>query len=346
MSEKKALIILIFVFLLSILSFPEQNPDQNLIRGLGRPVGINIDNDQLYIIENARIHIYSLRNIKHRISFGKQGQGPGEFHTLPHVPVTLDCSTDELIIGSIRKISYYSKNGVLKREVKGENLAYKLVFLDRKNDQDRFLGWSRATHSRFNYNTIVVFDHELKKVKQIYEAKDPYQGPGKGYEILTRVFDFASQGGKVIIPGRDNRSLDILDQELKLDFSLIPDTRPIKVPEQFKQELLHYLKTSAETKNAYPMIKPVRFPEYFPAVQSFFTDGGKIYIMTWDKTAAGNIFFTYRIDGEFISETALPVRHETATQPYPMAIKNGKLYQIVENTDAEEWELTICNIKK
>ncbi len=337
---KKIIYILLFLLIVPILTGKERH----IISGLGRPVSLNVDNKHLYIIENCRIHIYSISDLSHIRSFGKQGQGPGEFHTLPHVPVTLDCSTNELIIGSIRKISYYSKEGDLKREVKAENLAYKLVFLDKQNGRPRFLGWSRVTHDRFNYNTIVVFDHELKKVKQIYEAKDPYQGPGKGYEILTKVFDFLSHRGKIIIPGKDNRSLDILDHELNFDFTLIPDIRPVRVPESFKFELLHYLKTSAETKNAYPLIKPVRFPDHFPAVQSFYANSGKIYIMTWDKSKTGNLFLTYTMDGKLISEIFLPVRHETATQPYPMTIKNGKLYQLVENTEAEEWELITISV--
>ena len=335
-----------FIFIILLCTLPGYiSPVENvLITGLGRPVSLNIDNDHLYIIENSIIHIYSLSDMDHIKSFGKQGQGPGEFQTLPHVPVTLDCSTNELIAGSIRKISYFSKRGEFKREVKGKNLAYKLVYLDNRIGRDRFLGWSRTTHEKFNYNTIVVFDHELNKVKQIYEAKDPYQGAGKGYAILTKVFDFISHRDKIIIPGNDNRSLDILDHDLKLQFSLIPEAKPLAVPESFKKQLLHYLKTSAETKSAWPLIKPVRFPEYFPAVSSFFADSGLIYIMTWDKTEKENVFFLYSMDGEFKSEKTIPVKYETDTQPYPMIIKNGKLYQLVENTEAEEWELLIHKI--
>jgi len=343
---KNTVFIIFFLLIVQILIGKESlQPQRNIISGLGRPVSLNVDKEHLYIIENCRIHIYSVADLVHIRSFGKQGQGPGEFQTLPHVPVTLDCSTDELIIGSIRKISYFTKSGEFKREVKGKNLAYKLVFLDKQDGHDRFLGWSRLSRDKFNYNTIVVFDHELNKIKQIYEAKDPYQGPGKGYDLLTKVFDFVSHNGRIIIPGKDNRSLDVLDRELKLQFSLIPEAEPVVVPESFRRSLIHYLKTSAETKNAYPLIKPVRFPEYFPAVSSFFADMGILYIMTWGKTDIGNIFYLYRPDGEFISERTFPVKYETETQPYPMTLKNGRLYQLVENTKAEEWELMIHRIQ-
>ena len=339
--RNKSLKILLTALLLTCFHAESLNGTRTIISGLGRPVGLNADKEQLYIIENCRIHIYALKDLKHIKSFGKQGQGPGEFHTLPHVPVTLDCSTDDLIVGSIRKISYLTKHGEPKSEVKGINLAYKLVYLDTRNGKDRFLGWSRLSRDKFNYNTIVVFDHQLNKIKQIYEAKDPFQGPGNGYDILTKVFDFVSHGGKIIIPGKDSLSLDVLDMELNTQFSLVPEAEPVPVSESFRKSLLRYLKTSPETKNAYPMIKPVRFPEYFPVISSFFADSGILYLMTWEKTETGHIFYLYRPDGGLIGKRSIPVRYETETQPYPMAVKNGKFFQLVEHTESEEWELIV-----
>jgi len=35
----------------------------------------------------------------------------------------------------------------------------------------------------------------------------------------------------------------------------------------------------------------------------------------------------------------VPLRYETDIQPYPSALRNGKLYQLVEDEASQEWEL-------
>lgn len=147
-----------------------------------------------------------------------------------------------------------------------------------------------------------------------------------------------------MIPGKDNRSLDILNSRLEPELSLTPKINPVPVSSAFKDSLLHSLKTSPETKSAYPLIKPVRFPSHFPLVNRFFTDSGFLWIMTWEKSEKGNRFLVFTMSGELQGERTIPVRYQSETDPYPMTIRDRKLYQLVENTDAEEWELVIREI--
>ena len=45
-----------------------------------------------------------------------------------------------------------------------------------------------------------------------------------------------------------------------------------------------------------------------------------------------------RTDGTLVSSKMIPLQFRTAMQPYPTDIREGKLYQLIENDD-EEWEL-------
>ena len=336
---------ILFVLSIALISqFNVFSMKKFILKDLGRPVSINVDKNQLYIIENHRIHIYSIDDFKLLKRFGKKGQGPGEFQTLPHVHITLDPSTDKLIIGSIRKVSYFSKKGVFIKEVKGKNQALRLIYMDKDNGKPRFLGWSQKAYNKFNYNTIVVFDYQLEKIKQIYKVKDPFQGPGKGYNLLTKTFNYIYHKQKILIPGKDGNSIDILNTNFDLDFTINIDLKPLTVSKDFKKNMIHFLKTSPDTKNVFQMISPVRFPKYFPNVNQFFADNGKIYVMTWEKSAKGNTFYIYDMKGKYTGKNIIPIKYETDIQTYPLSLKNGKLYQLVENDDEDEWELLVSEI--
>ena len=109
--------------------------------------------------------------------------------------------------------------------------------------------------------------------------------------------------------------------------------------------MIHFLKTSPETKNAFPMLQPIRFPKLFPVISSFFVDQGIIYVMTWKRDQGKNEFFTFDMKGRLLKRTMVPIQYETYIQAYPMVIKNGKLVQLLENEEDQEWELRISVIR-
>ena len=335
----------LFLLLVLIFSLPLLCDKAVIIADLGRPVSLDVDANNLYIIENAAVYIYSLKNFTLIKKFGEKGQGPGEFNTLPHVHITLDSSTDRLIIGSIRKISYYSKRGNFIKEVKGKNLALRLVLLDPTPGGEKFLGWSQRAYGGFNYNTIVIFDGELNKIQQVYREKDPFQGRGKGYDMLPKTFSYLSHQGSILLPGKDDASVDVFDLEMKHRFTVRIKQDRYKVTEDFRKKMINYLKSSPETKNVFPVLQPIRFPKYFPVINSFFADDGVIYVMTWKRENGRNEFYTYNMQGGFRQKKMIPVEYETDIQPYPAAVKNGNLYQLVENQARQEWELRITRIR-
>jgi hypothetical protein len=307
---------------------------------LRRPRDLAVDDTQLYVTESATIFIYSLKDFKLVKTFGKEGQGPQEFQTLPHVPVTVDVSTDRLIVFSIRKISYFTKQGEYINEVRAVNLALNLRLCG-----DRFLGWSQAKTEGVTYNTINLFDSKLNKLKEVFRLKDSYQGPGRGYEVLHSVFTYRFYDNKIFLPGKDDATIDIFDSEMNKLLSLRLDQERIEVDREFKNRLIKHFKTSPEIKNIYPMLKPLIFPDYFPVISDFFVDDGKIYVMTWKRDNDCNEFSTYDMKGQFKRRLMIPIQYETDLSSYPTMVKKGKLYQLVDNEEKEEWELHISEIK-
>lgn len=306
-----------------------------------KPRSMAVDDSQLYVTEQSTVFIYSLKDFKLLKSFGEAGEGPREFKTLPHVPVTVDVSTDRIIVSSMRKISYFTKKGDYIDEVKAVNLA-----LNLRRFGDRFVAWSQARSEGVIYNTICLFDSQLNKLKELYRLEDSFQGQGRGYRVLHKVFTYIPYENKLLLPGEDDAVIDIFDSEMNKLLSIRLDQERRKVDPEFKDRLIHFYKTSPETRELYEThLKPLIFPDYFPVIADFFVDNGTVYIMTWKKEKGAGEFFTFDMNGKFKRRLFIPFQYETELTAYPGMIKNGKIYQLVENEKKEAWELHVSTIK-
>lgn len=327
------------IIILSAFSIALEAEKLTELPEINKPTNIAMDQSRLYIPERSTVYIYRLKDYKLIAKIGREGQGPQEFQTLPHVPVNIDVSTGKLVISSMRKLSYFTKKGKFLEEFKTINLALTL-----KRFGDGFLGRSQARDKEgVLYNTVNIYDAKLNKIREIYRLKDSYQGRGRGYKILGSVFAYQAYENNILLPGEKDNQIDVFDKNLNKRFTIQLDQDRRKVDDKFRKKMLHYLKTSPETKDAYQVIKPIIFPDYFPVVADFFVDNDTIYVLTWKRENQTNEFFTYDITGKFKKRLVLPVRYETDLRPYPMVIIKGKMYQLVENEN-EIWELHRFNI--
>ena len=65
----------------------------------------------------------------------------------------------------------------------------------------------------------------------------------------------------------------------------------------------------------------------------------KVYIQTYLKENGKDEFFIYDLNGKFLKRLFLPVVYRNSLKPFPYTIMNNRLYQLIENEDAEVWEL-------
>ena len=321
------------IFLLLLAGFLPAQKTATLPE-LMHPHSITVDRIHLYVAERARVIIYSLENLRHLVSIGREGQGPREFQTLPHVPISVDVSGTYLLVASMGKISYYDKNGGFIKEVKARSLA-----LNLRRCGDNFLGWSQSREDGVIYNTINIFDRELNKAREVYRVKDSYQGPGRGYRVLHQTFSYWATDNRILLPGEDDASINIFDQQMKKRHTIRIKKRGRRVSADFKRRLTHYLRTSQESKNVFDRLQPLRFPDRFPAIADFFIDPPTVYVLTWERDGKGSECFSFDMTGRYLKHQILPIRYETDLQPYPAVISAGTLYQLVENPANESWEL-------
>jgi hypothetical protein len=305
-----------------------------------KPVNIQADSTRLYVIEGASIFIYSLKDYQLLKKFGKEGEGPGEFVINPRLPNSLDVSTDDIIVNSMGKLSYFSKDGTFKREIKCTITS--LLFQPMG---DQLIGMGQVLDSEKLYNTVNFYDSNLKKIKEIYRADTGLKGPGKGIEALQKVFWFQYYDNKIFLPGEDDAAVDAFDKNMNKLFTLRVEVKKQKVTDEFKNEFVDYLKTSSRTKDIYELLlKPVRFPDSFPTIQFFFGADNILYVLTWIRENDKYQFHTFDMKGKFLKKLWIPLVFQSYLEPFPLTVNNGKLYQVIENMDEETWELHVSEI--
>jgi|GEM_PF-5219567 len=99
-----------------IATFPElTNPYQH----------IWADKDQLFISDGkgpedkkTTIHVYSLKDFSFQANFGGSGEEPEKFLVTPDHSVTLIVEPNRLIVGSGGRVSFFTRDGEFKSELK------------------------------------------------------------------------------------------------------------------------------------------------------------------------------------------------------------------------------------
>ena len=142
-----------------------------------KPGLIRLDENQMYITEEANIYIYSLKDFHLVKKFGKPGEGPQEFMVAAGVvgQMWIEIQPDHIFIHTMGKISTFSKQGTFIKEKK-ISLAYTAAMHPIGN---RIVGTGFSTEKGVRYWTTNIYDAHLKIIKEVYP-----NGTTKYKEIL------------------------------------------------------------------------------------------------------------------------------------------------------------------
>jgi len=302
-----------------------------------KPLRLTIDTDRFYVTEGTTIYIYSLTDFKLMKKFGKSGEGPQEFNG--NVPIQIIPRADDLMINSFGKISFYSKDGIYQRELKTSSIS---LFFRPLGKQ--FVGYGFIQEDKTVYTTINFFDASLKKGNEIYRHKRFIQQSGDINPIATRNPLLYTSDNKIFVDGEDG-VIRCFDNTGKKVLSIDPKIKKRKVTEEDEERYRNFYKNDPRFRDAYENLKQrIKFPDYFPPIQFYIVMDKKIYIFTYKKEGENNECIVFDTQGKLLKKTMVPLFYGTAIEPYPPDIKNGKLYQLIENVDEEEWELHVVPI--
>lgn len=303
---------------------------------LMKPASIAVDEKQVYISQDTTIFIYSLQDFTLKKKFGKAGEGPEEFLRAVFSVIPRE---DHLLVNSAGKISYFTKDGIYKRELKTNTGLGNIQF---KPLTEGFVGMKFTGEEGIFYLNIVIYDARLKAGKNVYKMKSPLQQVGK-LELLKKTFVYETYDNKIFVTGKEGFTIDVLDHTGKTLFTIRQEYERRKFTAEDEKKVREVAKLQA--RGQYDAFKDrLAFPDYYPEILNIYIDDNKLYVLTWKRQGDSFEFYIFDIKGKLLKRQFIPFAFQNAILPYPFAIHGGKLYQVVENED-EEWELHISKIE-
>ncbi|MCP5054640.1 MAG: hypothetical protein GY940_46175 [bacterium] len=348
MSKKAVTIILTLAVLFGFSSLAVAETKVTLLPGISKPgQQVSIDKDRMYLVEDVTIYIYSLEDFKLIKKFGKRGEGPREFMSSiqrgPSGLLTIDVAGENLLVKSLGKLSWYTKEGNYIKELKPQGATIYTAIQFEKN-----VVLQKLVIGNVLQQALTVVNEKLETIKELDRLVDAFQF-GKGLMVLKNNPLQAVYDGKLFAAWKNDVVIKVYDQQLNELYTIKHDIKRVKVSADVKKKIVHFLKTSPQFKNIYNVIKPITFPELYPAIAGMSISGGKIYITTFkaddpkDDIQMSEILI-FDLKGKLLETVMFPLKMSSPIIPYPFAVHSGKFYQIVENIDDEEWEVHITDL--
>ncbi len=311
------------------------------IEELQRPESIVLDDNQIYFNEGASMYIYGQKDFKLIKKFGKRGEGPQEFIVNPQIPIGLNVDGKNITIMSFGKVSNYTKAGEFINETKTQGG----FLLGCQAVEDGYLGTSVMVGAGTRYRAIHLYDAKLNKGLELVKWEDDFQ-QGKGLRLLNAVKAAAFYEGKIYLFDGNDFKVDVVDLKGKKLHSFTHKFEKVKVTNELRKQIDNFLKTSAQTKNVYNFLLPLRFPDVLPDLRDVRIDDGKIYVLTFERSRSQKTtdWYIFDLKGKFLRKTSVPMKYQDTLRHYPYDVHKGKLYQIVDNEVEEVWELHITDL--
>ncbi len=307
---------------------------------LGYPMSIAVDGKYIYIGELDKIHVYSTENLKHISTFGQKGEGPGELMPFPQkYGLGVALHPDYVLVTSTKKVTYLSRDG---KFIKDQKITASSKYF--KPLGDYFVGESGARDGNKAFLTVNLFDKQFKSVKDIHRSP-VHMGSLNPVNLPSRVYRVT--GKHILASGKTEFIIDCYDKNgAKLHAVTHPDFKPGAVGGKDK-ERFHEACRLMMGNEIYAANKGrIKIPDTYPAIRDFYVDKDKVYVVTWKRVKEKIETLVFDIEAnKLLFTTHLPLAEKSANTLYPIAFFNGKLYQLVDNEEEEQYELNIVPVK-
>lgn len=285
------------------------------------------DNGMIYAVDMEIAHVKIFDDSGQLIqTFGKKGQGPGEFSMPSGIQITSE--GDLMIEDSLnRRLAFYSLDGEHIKDIStATRLALAQIRLDSKGNMLGVEMSGPADNKLFM--EYKKYDKDLKPLFTLTKIEFPLPIPGSGNKmnIMDMLVDFQfDKDGNVFFGRNQEYDIQVFDPEGKLIRVIKKDFKPEKVTQEDIDEMLERIPNNIPGVNIRELFE---FSKLFPPFQSFVLDGeNRLFVRTYTK---GKVKREYVIDifdkeGVFISQLT--------TKADFRIWKNNKVYSVEENED-------------
>jgi hypothetical protein len=286
--------------------------------------GVMVDDDEDIIVIDEKELVIKIfdKNGRHVRTFGKRGQGPGEFQSAARI--VLKGGRDIAVLDSANhRFSYYSKEGECLKEISLGK--YSSIRRAKPDSRGHIYADTTTMDGGTVTDTIMRFDPEFHMMGTVAEAErvmKPYE-----VDVVPEWFMFTVMDDDRFVWGRNTKyELTILDPDGKPVKRIIKDYAPVKISEAERKRLIKERFGDFVIPASYKVV----FPEHFPPFLYFICDDlGRLYVRTYQEDARGSVQWdVFDEEGLYILSLFLP------PDELLYCIRKGKAYTFSNENEA------------
>jgi len=333
------------------LSIGEVEGDENYM--FGQNIVFNTDDEGNFYVSDSDAHRIQKYNPdgKYLLTFGREGQGPGEFGSLSFVGFDKDNNIYINDAGNNR-ISFFDKEGKYLRQIRMTE-RYPITIINSKGIiiANKFVASEEGNVQKITY-LYGLFDNEFNLIAELF--KDEIEMPlptgldaSSMGEYIAKVFSIGAFRPQVITTLADNDfiylgysdkyEINVYSPEGKLVKKINRDYDPIPVRKKDKEsfvkiasENLPALFTEDIREKAFQNIK---YPKYKPAYQGLvLMENGWLAVIVDSVEDEYTLLDLFDQEGKYIAHFKTPVPAEGMLAGF-LFFKNGKAYSVVTEDD-------------
>lgn len=307
--------------LIQDLCIGKSSDDINSMFSLIGGVMVDIDEDIIVIDEREMIIKVFDKTGKHLRTFGKRGQGPGEFSSAYRIG--LKGGKDIVILDNgNNRLYYYSKEGeCLKQTPLGK---YTSISRAKPDSRGYIYADTITVEGDVGIEEIIKFDSEFNKIEALAKAEMERKFPE--VNLVPEWFMYTVLEDDRFIWGRNTQyELTIHAPDGTPVKKIIKDYDPVKITKKDQEKLIKERFGNREIPDVIKFI----FPKSFPPFYYFIVDDiGQIYVRTQRENKQGDLKWdVFDVDGIYILSFFLPPGELL------YCIRNNKAYSFINEPE-------------
>ena len=316
---------------------------RGILPGVLNPENMAVSGHELFILEGATVHVYSLKDLKLIRDIGREGQGPGELEVTPWLSNTLTVSDATVAVDSATKLVIFTKEGKLLDEKRRSQQFTQMVpfgdyLIVRKRVEDPI--------EHMQYSTINRLDPKTGEINELFRQE--FGAQFQAVDMIPDAIHFQIYREKIFIEESPRGFfIEVFDTKGKSLYSIshkfkkIPVTKKDRQEIEERQKLDPFIQSQPGGWEAIKLRSKLHYPSSYPAIQDFSIADDTIYVQTFKRQNSRDEYVVLRLDGKELGRVFLPeVRRPTFTEQMMgtcvrlFAIHQGHFYYLVEK---DEW---------
>ena len=298
------------------------------------PFFLTISDGRMYVVENeVAVHIFSLdaKGVSFVKTFGREGQGPGEFDFI----YTVRPFEDRLDIPGSHKLARFSRDGDYQSEVAVtvgvfKGAVYRLG--------DGYVARDVNFDDKGTTTTIRLYDRDFKLIKEIGSRTEP-STITKINLVLSYYAPRVSGDRLYVIDAADKSVVTVYDRNGVRQEEIRLPLEPLKMTGALKAAVIKPLKDGWTGPMPWAEYeKRLFFPDHTPGLDYFEVIDGAFVARTYNYRGDLVEFARFDEQGREVGRLDLPFTGRLSNGIL-FCFFQGRFYYLRENPDEEVWEL-------